>query len=165
MFQESYAQWFKMTLGWIVPHFAHVYITLRNNMRKSWTKLFPLAIRTIVFLPNSATTTDGHLFNLCNWSTFLSQRYTHADVFVVKVDDEAEGAPAHGLGWDEWVLKRSLALWRHHRAQLQSSEVLDVKLKVLRVAEGSVQRFNHEIFFAFIGEAQQEFHNVVGWKV
>lgn len=91
--------------------------------------------------------------------------HTYAAVFIVEVDDQAEGATAHWLGRDERVLKSGLAEWRHHCAQLQSSEVLDVKLKVLRVAEGSVQRLDYEIFTAFIGEAQQELYNVVGWKV
>lgn len=93
------------------------------------------------------------------------QHHTHTVVFVVEVDDQTKLATTHGLSWDEGIFKCGLALWRYHHAQLQSSEVLDVKLKVLRIPEGSVQRLNHKIFTAFIGEAQQEFHNVVGWKV
>lgn len=124
-----------------------------------------------VSLPNTVTTTDGYLYNVHRWSTSLLQCHksprchTHIAVFVVEVYDQAKGATAHGLSWDEGVLKRGLALWRHHCAQLQSSEILDVKLKVLRVAERSVQRLDHKIFTAFICESQQEFHNVVGWKV
>lgn len=90
---------------------------------------------------------------------------THAAVPVVEVDDQAEGASAHGLGRDERVLERGLTLRRNLRPQLKSREVLDVELEVLRVAERGVQRIHDEVLRAFVGESQQELHDVVGGKI
>lgn len=97
------------------------------------------------------------------WLTKL--RPTHVAVFVVEVDDQAEGSPAHGLGWDEGVLEGGLAPSWHHYAQLQGCEVLDVELEVLWVAKGCIQGLHHKVVTALVGEAHQELHNVVGWEV
>lgn len=63
---------------------------------------------------------------------------THAAVLVVEVDDESEGPPPHGLSGDKGVLERGLFAGRNHGAELQSREVLDVELVILKEAQGSV---------------------------
>lgn len=55
----------------------------------------------------------------------------YSGVLVVEVDDQPKGAPPHGLGRDEGVLKGGLSARWHHGAQLQGREVLDVELVVL----------------------------------
>lgn len=100
-----------------------------------------------------------------NIKLVTTRRRTHVAVLVVEVDDQAEGASAHGLGGDERVLEGGLALRGHHDAQLQRREVLDVELEVLRVAEGGVQGLHHKVLRALVGEAQQELDNVVGREV
>lgn len=53
-------------------------------------------------------------------------------VLVVEVDDQPERPPSHWLSGDEGVLKGGLSASRDHGAQLQSGEVLDVELVILR---------------------------------
>lgn len=57
--------------------------------------------------------------------------WAYGGVLVVEVDDQAKGAPPHGLGRDEGVLEGGLSARRHRNAQLQGREVLDVELVVL----------------------------------
>lgn len=120
-----------------------------------------------------------------------SPEWAYSGVLVVEVDDQAEGAPPHGLCGNEGVLEGGLAARRHLGPQLQRREVLDVELVVLherkratstlsppyiaggqevtgqylRVAERGVQRFYHKAVRALVGEAQQELDNVVGREV
>lgn len=65
-------------------------------------------------------------------TTTTTTTCTHSAVLVVEVDDQAEGPPPHGLGGDEGVLEGGLSPRRNHSSQLESGEVLDVELVVLK---------------------------------
>lgn len=69
-------------------------------------------------------------------STLPRHACTHGAVLVVEVDHQPERPPPHRLGGDEGVLEGGLSRRRNHGSQLESSEVLDVELVILK---GSTQ--------------------------
>ena len=62
----------------------------------------------------------------------LRRRHAHIAVLVVEVDDQAEGPASHWFSGDEGVLEGRLPAGLNHKAQLESCEVLDVELEILR---------------------------------
>lgn len=77
--------------------------------------------------------------------------------------DRRAGPPWALRGWRS--TQRLPVSGGHDRVQGKSSEVLDIKLVVLRIPEWGIERLDNKIFCTLVCKAYQELHNVICWKI
>lgn len=77
-------------------------------------------------------------------------------VAVVDGDVQAEGTSGEGFRREERVENGRLRVGSHLAVVGDGGEILDEVVEVHRVAERSFDRFNDEIVFAFVEEADEE---------